>query len=86
MKQTENRIQSNSCHLCNAFGNDYYNINGTNSCVRISGYLRSVVTAGDNGCRAKNLVCGTIVIHGFITWPCISIPLCKPHRNGCKNM
>lgn len=81
MMQTENRIQSNSWYLCNVFGNDDSNISGTDSGIRISGYLLTVVTADDNGCRAKNLVCGMIVIHGFITWPCVSIPFRKPNRN-----
>ncbi|WP_075914542.1 porin [Bartonella apis] len=80
MLQTENRIQQNSGYLCNVFGNDYYNISGTDSCIRNSGYLRSVVTAGDNVYLEKNPVCGMIAGHGLLTRACVFILIRKPKR------
>ena len=65
--ERKNSIKSNSWHLCNVFGNDNSNISGTNNYIRISGYLRSVVTAGDNVYLAEKPVCGMIVTHGLLT-------------------
>ena len=77
----KNSIKSNSWHLCNVFGNDDSNISSTNSCVRISGYLRSVVTAGDNVYLAEKPVCGMIDGNGFLVRLYTSIPFREPNRN-----